>query len=152
MKNYRLLQDAHFDQSRLSDAGIESFVEGEQTATIGYGGIVDDLRLAVANDDIDEALKILEEKPADPFPADAEFEGVPQQPIVDVQAGGPAAWIFFLGGGIAALLLLTFFFMITANPGTIKPNVGEFVATFIFGGLLGAGFRVFFIRGSGKIP
>jgi hypothetical protein len=152
VKIYRLLQDAHFDRSRLSDAGIDSIVEGEQTGTIGYGGLFDEIRLAVADDDLDEALKVIEEKPLDPFPADAEFEDVPQKPIVDAQAGGPPAWTFFLGGGIAALLLFTMLFMVVESPTTIKPSAGEFIATFLCGGLLGAGFRVFFIRGSGKIP
>jgi len=148
VKIYSFLADALLEKSRLTDAGIECFVSGENAASSGYGGFLSEIRLCVADEDFAEAARVLSEQP-EALPADAEFEAPalaasPPEPAVPE----PSAMACFLGGGFAMLLLFGFLTLLAiAGGGSVRCDAGFLFGVFIVGGLLGSAARAFYIRG-----
>lgn len=85
-RRYLDLNQAERDKSLLDAAGIPAFLAGENSASIGYGGITGELRLQVREADADHARRVLDEQegftplpddfipPADPAHAGTRLE------------------------------------------------------------------------------
>lgn len=147
LKTYAYLTDALLDQSRLADQGTESFVAGENTGTIGYGGVFNEIRLEVADEDFDRAATQLEPLPQS-IPEDAIFDGGSLASLpssANIQE--PSPLLFALAGGAIAVLL---FGVLVAVPETSGAKMyadhGGLFSIFMMGVLLGAGTRVLYLR------
>ncbi len=61
LKRYSNLTEADEDKALLEAAGIPAFLAGENITTAGYGGILNELRLQVAEADLERARHVLGE-------------------------------------------------------------------------------------------
>ena len=61
IKTYASVIQADMDKSLLEAAGIEAFLADENSAAIGYGPIVEPLRLQVQDADAEKARNLLKE-------------------------------------------------------------------------------------------
>ena len=59
LKEFSNVVDAGVLRAELGAAGIEAFIQDEATATIGYGGSIMGVRLAVEDEDYKRALEVL---------------------------------------------------------------------------------------------
>jgi len=149
LKTFSGLPEAFLQKSRLADAGIETFVAGENTGTIGYGGAFNEIRLLVAEEDWDRALALLD-APPEALPPDAEIEGTPPpgSPALHPRTLEPPVLPYFVTGGFSLLLLFSLLAVISiALGGRVEGNFGGLLALFLTGGFLGVVARVFYVRG-----
>jgi lipoprotein NlpI len=69
-KHFDLVK-AEMDKSLLEAAGIQAFIAGENSASIGYGGIIAEIHLQVQDADVDRARQVLQDnKEATPLSDD----------------------------------------------------------------------------------
>ena len=61
LRTYTDLGQAELDKSLLEAAGIPALLAGENSASAGYGGVLGELRLQVAEADADRARRVLNE-------------------------------------------------------------------------------------------
>jgi Putative prokaryotic signal transducing protein len=61
LRRYTDLGQAELDKSVLEAAGIPAFLAGENSASVGYGGVLGELRLQVQEADADRARRVLDE-------------------------------------------------------------------------------------------
>src|ERR1039457_6242445 len=61
LRKYLDVVKAEMDKSLLEAAGIPAFIAGENSASIGYGGSLAEVRLQVQDTDVDRARQVLQD-------------------------------------------------------------------------------------------
>lgn len=81
IRKYNRAIDSEMDASLLRASGIEPFLPDQSSAAIGYGTVVEPVRLQVQDADADQAIAILEqESKITPLPDDFESQPLPPEP------------------------------------------------------------------------
>jgi len=147
LKTYAYLPEALLDKSRLDDAGMDAFVSGENTGTIGYGGMFNEISLQVADEDFEKAREVLQARPQ-PLTDDADTGNGSAPAVTEPEVPHPAAWKFFLGGGAVMILFVALLSLFTVVVGgNVELDIGGLLFLFFCGGLFGLVARVFYVRG-----
>ena len=140
LREYREPARAELDRSRLEAAGVQVFIADEESVSSGYGSVLG-IRLQVPREEVDEAEKVLTERPEASLPDD--FDPPPAEPETapEAETGRPARWGFramLLGGiaGVVVYLLLKGEPFTEPPPGTPVTLAGLLLAL-IAGGALG---------------
>jgi hypothetical protein len=71
LKTYGSLPETLIDKSRLEDAGLSPIIQGENSGSIGYGGLFGAITIEVPDEEWERAVAILEEPPH-PLPDNSE--------------------------------------------------------------------------------
>src|ERR1035438_2183057 len=82
LRKYLDVVKAEMDKSLLEAAGIPAFIAGENSASIGYGGVIAEIHLQVQDADVNRARQVLQDNqeapplsddfiPSEPPPAEA---------------------------------------------------------------------------------
>lgn len=149
LKTFSGLPEAFLQKSRLADAGIETFLAGENSGTMGLGGALNEIRLLVTEADWDRAQALLD-APPEPLPPDAEIEGTHPggRPARHPRELEPPVLPYFVTGGFSLLLLFSLLAVLSiAMRGQVEADFGGLLAIFLLGGFLGVGARIFYVRG-----